>query len=435
MRNYLRAAYYLAGMMRRAYWDRRKLADYRNRKVREIVRYAYENVPFYHRKFDQIGVRTAEIKTVEDLNTLPVLTKTEIQENLPKMISKEYDIQKLRPVSTSGSTGQPLSVCISNKEDEFRKAKHLRANMSCGQKARDRWVVITTPLRAKEVTRLQRILGMYVFTPVSVFDDVTRQISILEKLKPNVLDGYSSSLLLLAKEMERRGIHTIKPRFVIGGAEMISGSSRALVERVFNAPFYDQYACIELERMAWQCSEKKGYHIDADSLVMQFVDENGKEVAVGEQGEIVCTSLFNYAMPLIRYDVGDVGVASEEKRCTCGRTFPLLKLVEGRRDSFIILPDGRILSPQAFCWTMKSLNFYSQIDHYRIIQRKKDLFEFYIKMNQPSADEEAMRKELAAHFARAMNVSTQDVAFEVEFVEDIPLDKSGKLSTVVSELR
>jgi len=435
MHNYLRAAYYLASMMRRAYWNRKRLTDYQNKKVREIVRYAYETVPFYHEKFDRLGVKTAEIKTVEDLDRLPILTKTEIKENSAKMISAEYDIKKLRTISTSGSTGQPLSVYITRKEDEFRKAKHLRANIAVGQKFQDRWVIITSPYRAKEVTTLQHVLGIYAFTPVSVFDDVTKQISDIEKMKPNVLDGYSSSLLLLAKEVEKRGIDTIKPRFVIGGAEMISDSSRAFIEKTFNVPFYDQYACIELERLAWQCPEKKGYHIDADSLILQFVDKDGEEVAAEERGEVVCTSLFNCAMPLIRYAVGDVGVASEDHDCPCKRTFPLMKLLEGRKDSFVVLPDGRVFSPHAFCLLMESLEFYNNIDHYRIIQRKTDLFDFYIKTNQISIGQESMKKELVRHFEDALNVSANDITFDVKFVESIPFDRSGKLSTVVSELK
>ena len=163
---------------------------------------------------------------------------------------------------------------------------------------------------------------------VSVFWDVDRQLSAIGEFKPQVLDGYSSSLAMLAREVRKKGVSGINPRIIFGGAELVDPVSRKTIEEVFEAPFYDQYATIEFERMAWQCPERSGYHIDADSLIMEFLDAKGDEVSAGESGEIVCTSLFNYAMPLIRYKVGDFGVPSDEE-CPCGRMLPLLVGLRG----------------------------------------------------------------------------------------------------------
>jgi len=337
------------------------LRQYQNEKLREVLEYAYENVPFYHRKFEEAGVKPSDVNAVEDLKKLPITTKDEIRRNLNQAISRKYKVSRLSMHRTSGSTGEPLSFYISGAEDEYRKARHLRANIACGQRLRDRYVTITHPLYFGQTTRLQRFLGFYAPIPVSVFDDVDKQIPIIERLKADVLDGYASSLLLLAKRVDEKGVETINPRFLISGADLIDAYSRKYVERVFDAPFYDQYGCAELERLAWQCEAKNEYHIDADSIIMEFVDDVGEEVAPGETGEIVCTSLFNYAMPLIRYAVGDVGKASEEKTCSCGRTFPLMKIVEGRKDSVIVLPDGRAMSSFAFLAAMYQLSFYKDI--------------------------------------------------------------------------
>ena len=422
-------------MLRRAYWDRAKLVKYQNMKIREIFRYAYDNVPFYHDKFRELGIKPSDVKNIKDLNKLPILRRKEIAENTERMISKRFNPKKLRVVSTSGTIGRPLFTYLSRKEDEFRKAKHLRANMSLGQKARDRWVVITAPQHFSEVTRLQRFLGIYAAAPLSVFDDAATQVSTIQRLKPDILDGYSSSLLLLAKEVEKRGIETIRPKFIIGGAELIDGSTRQFIEKSFEAPFYDQYACVELERLAWQCREKGGYHIDADSIVMQFVDDDGEEVAPGESGEIVCTSLFNYAMPFIRYAVGDVGKPSEDRDCLCGRTFASMKVIEGRKDSLIVLPDGRILPPLIFGWIMEFFKFYRYVDHYRIIQKKVDFFKVLIKKRGGDVRERDMEEELLTHIIKMLNISDSEVTFEIEFVDEIPLDKSGKFMKVVSELK
>lgn len=434
MYNYFRLAYQLAGMLRRAYWKKSRLVEYQNKRVRHVVRYAYENVPFYHEKFDRVGVDPSTVKTADDLDKLPVLTKDELRKNLTQMVSTEYNPRSLRVVSTSGSTGQPVSIPISKREDEFRKVKHLRANISVGQKPRDRWVVIVTPQHQETVTWLQQVLGVYVLTPLSVFDAPAEQLAALEAMQPDVLDGYSSSLLLIAKEADKRGGGTIRPKLIIGGAELIDSPSRRFIEDVFDAPFYDQYASIEFERLAWQCRERVGYHIDADSVVMEFVDSHGEAVAPGERGEIACTSLFNYAMPFIRYTVGDVGVASEETACPCGCTFPLMKVLEGRKDSLIVLPDGRILSPLVIGDGMMFFKFYPSMDQYRLIQKKVDMFRFLVKKKDSNVDERVMAQALVAYVRELFHVAESEVTFEVEFVDDIPLDASGKLMKVVSEL-
>jgi phenylacetate-CoA ligase len=191
---------------------------------------------------------------------------------------------------------------------------------------------------------------------------------------------------------------------------------------------------VEFERIAWQCQEKSEYHIDADSIVMQFVDEDGEDVVPGEKGEVVCTSLFNYAMPFIRYALDDVGVPSETAQCPCGRGFPLMKMLEGRKTSLLALPSGRVLAPFAFMLPVWTFKHHECIDTFRVIQRKKDLVVFKLKVKNCSVAMEVIEKELLAHLRRTLGVSSDEVAFEVEFVDDMPLDKSGKFTIVVSEL-
>jgi len=420
--------------MRSAYWTSDVLQKHQNEKLRQITRYAYDHVPFYREKFTKAGIDPKDIRTVSDLAKLPITKKEEVRKNLDRMISKDYTISGLRMLRTSGSTGEPLHFYITGEEDEFRKARHLRANIACGQKIRDRWVAVTSPIYFNQATKLQRILRIYAPMSVSVFDDVATQISILERLKPDVLDGYASSLLLLAKEVKRKGVDTIKPKFLISGADLIDLPSRRVVEEVFGVPFFDQYGAAEFERLAWQCEKKREYHIDADSVIMQFVDNNGDEVALGETGEIVCTSLFNYAMPFIRYAVGDVGSSSHDNACPCGRTFPMMRIVEGRKDEAVVLPDGRTMSSFAFIAAMYQLSFYKDIERFRIVQKKLNRFDFLVKLRSSKVNEKSLERELVEVFSRALNVSESEMQFELELVNEIPLDRSGKFRIVVSEL-
>jgi len=431
MVNFVRLLYYLASAMRRLYWDDDKLRKYQRKRLRAVVRYAYDNVPFYHKKFREAGVRPDDIKRLDDLPKLPLIKKSELKQVSPRQrVSVEFDVNKLKVVRTSGSTGEPFTTYISGCEDEWRKAIYMRANISCGQKPRDKWVVITAPHHFYDTTSFQRKLGIYAQTCISIFNSVDRQIELVSKAKPDILDGYSGALFLIARELDRRGLNSINPRIVFGTADLIDEASRKFMENVFGAPYMDQFGCAEVDRSAWQCPERVGYHMDVDSVIMEFVDESGEAVSAGERGEIVYTSLFNYAMPLIRYVVGDVGVPSEDT-CPCGRKLPLMNVVEGRRDSFLVLPDGRLLSPMAFRNALGV--FFDKIVQYRIVQKRVDLFEIFVRLKD-DVDEGVFENEIVGHVMRVLGFG-DDVRVVVRLVDELPLSKTGKLRAVVSEVK
>jgi phenylacetate-CoA ligase len=421
-------------MMQRSRWTRKRIEEYQLKRLRQVIGSAYDNVPHYHDKFRELGLNSSDVGKVSDLNRFPILRRKEIAENAARMISTKFNDQSLRMVSTSGSTGRPLFTYLSRNEDEFRKAKHLRANIAVGQMPRDKWVVVTAPQHFSEVTRLQRLLGLFAAIPLSVFDGPAAQTLALEKMRPDVLDGYSSSLFLLAQELSKHPPQAVRPKFLIGGAELIDPASRRFIEKSFDAEFYDQYATNEFERLAWQCKEKTGYHVDADSVIMQFVDKNGEEVAPGESGEIICTSLFNFAMPFIRYATGDIGRAPTDVCCPCGRTFPLMEIVEGRKDSTVTLPDGRVITALSIGWAMEFFAHYNSIEQYRVVQKRANLLRFIIKKKTGPPKENEMAAALVEHIRRFLNIKESDVAIDVEFTNEIPLEPTGKLRKVISEL-
>ncbi|UCD96260.1 MAG: phenylacetate--CoA ligase family protein [Candidatus Bathyarchaeota archaeon] len=431
MTNYFRALWYLTHLLRHVRWSRQRLLEYQNQRLRRVLRYAYDYVPFYRRKFKESGVHPNDVKTRLDLNQLPIIRKNEIRANAGDMISRAVDRTRLLSLSTSGSTGEPLFLYVTQAESEYRKAKHLRANINCGQRPRDRWVTITAPHHFAESSKLQRQLGIFVPTPISVFTDPASQVSEAEALDPDVLDGYSSSLFLLAKTFREQRKATIHPRFIVGGAELGDDYSRHFVEKTLEAPFYDQYSSVEFERMAWQCPCRAEYHIDADAIIIEFLD-GCEDVSSGEKGEIVCTSLFNYAMPLIRYAIGDIGVPSSGS-CQCGRSLPLMHVVEGRKDSLLVLPNGRTLTPRAFTIGMHMFQYYRQVDQFRVIQRRLDVFELQIKMKPTGVTEAVLEAALVSHLKRVLALDEGLVEFQVNFLPEIPVHRSGKLMAVISE--
>lgn len=430
-----RIVWYLANAQRRLYWNRQKFKRYQEKHLRSVVRYAYNFVPFYRQKLRSIGISPGDIVSLEDLSKLPIVRKEEIKREDPRrLVSSEYDLARLKVVKTSGSTGQPLQIFLNRAEDDWRKAIYMRANISCGQRARDHWVVLTSPYHFSDTTGLQRKLGVYAQTCVSVFAPVSEQLMAVEKARADVLDGYSGSISMLAREVQRRGLTSIKPRIIFGTAELIDKNSIQSIERVFGAPYYDQFGCAELDRTGWMCPRKVGYHMDADSVITEFVDEKGENVSFGERGEVVYTSLFNYSMPLIRYAVGDVGIPSEET-CSCGRRLPLMKVAEGRKTAFLLLPDGQLIHPLSLNQIMVMFELSGQIEKFRIVQKKLDLFKISIELREKNIDENVFKTKLVKHIVNTLaSRALREEHFDVEFVEKIAIDKSGKYQTISSEV-
>jgi len=434
MTNLSRLLYQLADSMRRLRWDKSKLVRYQEKRLRNIVNHAYASVSFYHRWFKEAGINPSDIKRLGDLAKIPIVTRNEFRRlESEDVVSQRVSVANLKPLTTSGSTGRPLKLFISEAEDDWRKAVYMRANICCGQKPRDKWVVIAGPRHFGSTTKLQTVLGIYAQTCISVFDYVSTQASKIRSLKPDVLDGYSSSILLLAKQIQTTGQKAIRPRIVFGNAEVVDGSSREYIEKVFDAPYYDQYGCVEFNRTAWQCSERKNYHMDVDSVITQFVDKDGNEVSAGERGEIIQTSLFNYAMPFIRYEVGDVGVPSDDE-CSCGRRLPLMKTVEGRTDSLVVLPDGRILSPRTLTVAVNMFDQYESIEQFRIVQKELNLLEILVETSNAAIDKRAMETSLVAHINRTLHLDEAKMTLRAKVVDNIPPGKSGKSMIVASEL-
>jgi phenylacetate-CoA ligase len=438
MPNLARIYYYLLRALGRLHWDREMLDNYKNKQLRSVIRYGFENVRFYHEIFKASGLRPTDIRTMNDLNKLPVVRKGEMRKySKEDLVSKKFSCDQLKTLRTGGSTGQPFQVYICGREDDWRKAIYLRANISCGQRPRDRWIAVDVAERGADTSYFQRVVRVFERRVIPVTWDRASQLKAIADLNPDVLDGFSGVLWLLAKEAELRGVDTIRPRIIFGSGDLIDKSSREYMEKVFGVPYYDQFGCTEVDRTAWQCPERVGYHIDMDSVIMQFVDEDGEEVAPGERGEIVYTSLFNYAMPFIRYGTMDMGVPIDEE-CLCGRNLPLMKVVEGRSNSFLTFPDGHVVAPMSFIETLGAFRLVNEIDQYRVFQKSKNLIEIYVKKTSDEVNEEKVRSWLIANLLNGLpkveKVDLSGVTFEVKFIDELPMSGRGKLNVVVSHV-
>ena len=204
-------------------------------------------------------------------------------------------------------------------------------------------------------------------------ENMKEYVKILSKFKPKQLNTYASVIFLFSEYLKKEGINSIKPNAILTTADMLYNHQRKTIEDIFDCNVFDYYSGRDTTLMAAECSEHFGYHLSIENAVVEFIKEN-EHVSPGETGKIIITDLCNYAMPFIRYEIGDLGTPSDE-RCSCGRNLPIMKSLKGRIFDFITTPDGKYIPGEYFHYTIIDYNIlgikynFSIFDYYFIINR------------------------------------------------------------------
>jgi phenylacetate-CoA ligase len=298
----------------------------------------------------------------------------------------------------------------------------FRAN---GLNINDRMAFIADPRsfpRTRWLQRTQVISRRY----ISIFDEASTQLALLRRYRPDAIKAYPSSLRILADVYGQRELK-ISPRMVFTSAELLDNEVKRSITSAFDTEVFDNYACSEFGLLGWECRQHEGYHLNVESVVMEFV-KHGEAVAPGESGEVVCTSLENTSMPLIRYRLDDVGVPLEDP-CSCSTTLPLIKVVEGRVDDFLTTTDGKIIPPTVFFpYPFENMEGIKQ---FRVIQEKKDKLIFQLVENGNSLDDvqilEKAKRKIKDLFGEDM-----DVEFQIK--KRLDRNSSGKLRKIISHV-
>lgn len=396
------------------------------KRLRLILRHAYYNVSFYHRKFDEVHIKPDDIKDTRDLGKIPPTTKYEIQRApLLDVVARNFDVKKCGKDLTSGSSGIPLTTYMSKQAHDFYSAVWTAVFLENGVKFWDKKAIIGEPRNFPKRKRWTEYFGIMPHKYISIFDDAQTQLGVLRAYRPDIIEGYPSSLLIIA-DMYRRQKEGLKPRLIFTLAETVDRETRRLITSSFEADLLDYYGSSEFSLIAWECSQHVGYHINSDCMVVEFL-RNGDLVNGNERGEITCTSLVNYAMPLIRYRQGDIGVPLKEP-CPCGKTLPTMKVIEGRTGDFLTALDGRIISPTVFFpYPFKD---FAKIRQFRVIQEKRDELKIQLVVEGNSLAEEVLHeaeKEIRRVFG-------QDMQVEFEFLDELKRDPSGKIKKIESRV-
>jgi phenylacetate-CoA ligase len=225
--------------------------------------------------------------------------------------------------------------------------------------------------------------------------------------------------------MKKMGIdlNTLNLKAVMCTAEKMYPHHIELFREVFECPVVDEYGSSENGIIAFQC-KSGSMHMMADHLCVEFLDENNKQVRPGELGRIVVTDLESYGMPLLRYDIGDMGRPSE-KECSCGVRLPIMDIVEGRKEDFIRTKDGKMVHAAYLCYTLKE----DTVHEFKMYQR--DINSLLVQIVKSPSFSESTEYTLEKNLRSALG---GDISIKFEYLDRIPREKSGKLRYFVSNI-
>jgi len=404
-----------------------------DRVLHFLVRSAWDDVAYYRDLLNRAGISPGEIRGVKDLPKLPVTTKQALV-SLPSAfyLHRHADQRRCIRRNTSGSTGEPLTVYMSYAEANYRRLllfMAIRQNMHL----RLPFTIALIDVRIEK----EQVEGLGVITLIRIPGvlPTSGQVELLERYRPKIIEGQPSCLEILAEELNRRPSDTVRPELVLCRGEILHARVRKFLEEAFSAKVADYYNCEEIGNIAWECPATPGIlHVNTDACIIEIVGLDGSPLPLGQEGRVIVTNLFNHTMPFIRYDLGDRGVLQmfQRQRCSCGFVGPTMTAVSGRDDDFLYLPDGRKVSPRVVATAFEEEPDNSLIKGVRRLQIVQEDFNRIIVKVISGADYNPNLHKIFQDRAHRLH---PELRCEVEVVDHLMLEPSGKFKKVVSKVR
>jgi phenylacetate-CoA ligase len=386
------------------------------------LRHAYDAVPYYRAAWRAAGVHPADVKSLADLAAFPVVTKADIRQHERDLLAAGYDIAKLRLKRTSGSTGVPLNIRVDEPSMQWKAACTIRSDEWSGYRLGQRVAKVWGNPEYRHFG-LKGRLRNYFFDRAVYLDTLNltdeRILAFAARIRrhrPGLVFGHAHSLYLLACSLKKAGITDVRPNGIISTAMLLHDWQRTVIEQVFDCPVTNRYGCEEVSLIASECELHQGLHVNADSVYTE----------IGPGGKLLVTDLTNRAMPLVRYQIGDVVVGSD-RVCRCGRGLPVLERVEGREADYVVTPAGSLIS--GISLTENFALLIAGAAQVQIVQ--ESLHHLRIRLVPDEAFGDASRRQIAKLVGDTFGPS---VRFDVELVDAIPQEPSGKYRFCISKV-
>lgn len=416
------------------YWDETKINEYRLKKLKVLIDYAGNNVPYYEDQFKTLKLTSKDINSLSDLNKVPILTKEIFRKENMKLVSRNFSKRNVKIGKTGGTTGAPVIVYKDIYNRSFTWASYYRwyewMGLNYYSSKATFWgapSVLSKSIRKKIISNMiQFIQNELVLNSFTLNDGRMLSIyqSIVEK-RPLLLKGYLSALLDFATFLDKTNLQLFGIKAISSTTETLMPHHRVFLEQVFGVPVFDQYGCGEISAISYECSKHNGLHINQEHVVCEILNEDGTSV-INTSGRVVATDLDNLVMPFIRYENGDVATLTDYK-CSCGTNQPLMKSIEGRSIDTIMLKNGAKVHGVFFSDILHELKIMAnQIQRFQVYQELPGKAEFRIECENPLKDD--IKKKLYQSLAPFFDF------IEIVEMERLSTGSNGKFKYIISKL-
>ena len=406
-----------------------RLRESQFRQLGVILQHAYATVPYYRERWGGIYDPGLAL-TPERFAALPLLGKRDLQDH--------YDDLKNRNIPqshgtvgesrTSGSTGKPVRVLKTKLDQLFWSALTLRDHVWHQRDLQGKLAAIRGGVSAAELDgwgpATHGVVGTGRSVTLPVGTDVHAQLEWLRQQQPDYLLSHPSNLAELAKLSLAGGISFPRLREVRTSGELLTQSVRDLCREAWDVPVSDMYSANEVGYIALQCPQHEHYHVQAEDVMVEVLNERGEPCGPGQTGRIVITPLHNFAMPLVRYSIEDFAEVGES--CSCGRGLPVLRRIVGRVRNMLVTAYGKCYWPS---FKVRRLTDMMPLLQCQFVQKEFDLIEARLVTVVPLTDEQ--EKKAHQHL-----LSELPPGFRVNLVycNEIPRSAGGKFEDFVSEV-
>ena len=407
-----------------------------HQELSKLLTHSAMHVPHYRQRFAELGLSPSDIKSVEDVSKLPLLSREEATRCFEQRKSTAAPLP-LIDKATSGTTGSPLCFAYDRGSEYWRQAIKLRGYSWAGYQAGDRSLhfwgsppVARPPLAKRAKMAVDHFVRRehYVDCTDRSEERLAQVATLIRELRQSVILCYAQAGAALARHVNEHGSRDWEDIPVLAAAERLFPADRAAMQRAFGPHVFETYGNREVMLIASECEAHRGLHLSMENLIVEIVVREGhseRPAQPGELGEVVITDLHNYGAPFIRYLTGDLAVAHKPGRCPCGRHLSMLEHVEGRTTDTLRDGAGRAVSGLFFNVLFASLAH--KVREFQVVQRKDRAID--LKIVPTSSFDDALLEDLRDHCCTHI----PGVELRTQIVSQLTPDRGGKLRVVAVE--
>jgi len=405
------------------------LGRFIEQKRNSLFLHAYKHNKYYHQVFKEIDLIQDGKVDPSRIAGIPILTKDIIRKNQHELISDDYHTRKWFFNTSGGSTGEPIQLMQDDVYLKWGNATnyYYYKNILGIEEPTAKKVILwgserdlfkgSIGFKAKIQNWLSNTVFLNSFRMTE--RDIERYIYVINSFKPEIVRGYAGSLYELCRYAEKNNLSLYSPKVVVSAAETLSNNMRETIESNFGTRVYDFYGSREVSNLAGECKEGL-MHPFMFWNYQEVLDQHNQPVKEGEEGRVVVTNLFNYSMPLIRYEIGDMAVLGPDT-CSCGLILPTFRKVSGRIVGHFIQSNGTTVPAEYFIHLIGVVCNKGEIDKFQVIQEDYDKIRILAVVKEELPDQ--YRCDIDAKIRLVMG---QECKIKWEFVDDIPKTQNGK---------